>query len=251
MRRTLGELDRILRGRATSADAMRGGTIRIPTGRLGVLLIVLGMTYGVSMGTFAVTNRADAAPMQLLSSMLKVPLLFALTLVVTFPSLYVFNALVGSRLGLPSVWRLIIAALAVMLALLASFGPIAAFFSFTTENYAFMLLLHVVVFTVSGVIGLRFLLRTLERLATTADADEDDDADDDGAATVGIGAPVRGVFLIWIIVFGLVGAQMAWVLRPFVGNPDAPFAWLRERDSNFFESVWTMLTRLLLSSGVG
>ena len=36
--------------------------------------------------------------MQVLASMVKVPLLFYLTLLVTLPSLYVFNALVGSRL---------------------------------------------------------------------------------------------------------------------------------------------------------
>jgi hypothetical protein len=40
----------------------------------------------------------------------KVPLLFGLTLLVTFPSLYVFNALVGSQLTLSSVLRLIVAA---------------------------------------------------------------------------------------------------------------------------------------------
>ena len=34
--------------------------------------------------------------MQLVASMLKVPTLFFLTLLVTLPSLYVFNALVGS-----------------------------------------------------------------------------------------------------------------------------------------------------------
>jgi hypothetical protein len=36
--------------------------------------------------------------MQIPASMLKVPALFLLTLIVTLPSLYVFNALVGSRL---------------------------------------------------------------------------------------------------------------------------------------------------------
>ncbi len=59
-----------------------------------------------------------------------------------------------------------------------------------------------------------------------------------------LGANVKGVFRIWIIVFGLVGAQMAWVLRPFLGDPDLPFTWLRERDSNFFEAVWRTIQQL-------
>ena len=40
-----------------------------------------------------------------------------------------------------------------------------------------------------------------------------------------------------MIVFGLVGAQMGWVLRPFVGNPNLPFTWFRGRESNFFQAV--------------
>jgi hypothetical protein len=30
---------------------------------------------------------------------------------------------------------------------------------------------------------------------------------------------------------------MGWVLRPFIGSPDLPFAWFRPRESNFFEAV--------------
>ena len=49
---------------------------------------------------------------------------------------------------------------------------------------------------------------------------------------------VKTVFGCWVVVFALVGAQMGWVLRPFIGSPDVPFEWFRERESNFFESVW-------------
>jgi len=52
----------------------------------------------------------------MLVSALKVPLLFFLTLVVTFPSLYVFNTLTGSRLTGESVLRLLVASSGVMLA---------------------------------------------------------------------------------------------------------------------------------------
>jgi hypothetical protein len=58
------------------------------------------------------------------------------------------------------------------------------------------------------------------------------------------GRHVRAVFISWIIVFGLVGAQMSWVLRPFIGAPDRPFAWFRPRESNFFEAVKRTLASL-------
>ena len=103
--------------------------------------------------------------LQVVASMVKVPLLFYLTLLVTLPSLYVFNALVGSRLTLGTVVRLLVASLGVMVAVLASLGPIVAFFSVSTASYPFMLLFNVVVFAVAGVLGLSFLLQTLHRLS--------------------------------------------------------------------------------------
>ncbi|MBI5849780.1 MAG: hypothetical protein HZB39_01875 [Planctomycetes bacterium] len=37
--------------------------------------------------------------------------------------------------------------------------------------------------------------------------------------------------------FALVGAQMAWVLRPFLGAPGLPFEWFRARESNVFAAL--------------
>ena len=34
------------------------------------------------------------------------------------------------------------------------------------------------------------------------------------------------------------------LLRPFIGNPDQPFTWFRERDSHFFEAVWHAVVNL-------
>lgn len=37
------------------------------------------------------------------------------------------------------------------------------------------------------------------------------------------------ILQIWILVYGFVGAQMAWSLRPFIGSPDREFEFLREQ----------------------
>ena len=55
---------------------------------------------------------------------------------------------------------------------------------------------------------------------------------------------VKTVFRTWVIVFALVGAQMSWVLRPFIGDPDSPFAWFRPRGSNFFTAVFNAFLNL-------
>ena len=88
-------------------------------------------------------------------------LLFLLTLCVTFPSLYVFSALFGSRLRADVSLRLLLLAVAVNLAVLASFGPVTAFFTLSTESYPFIVLLNVVLFAIAGFIALGFLRRAI------------------------------------------------------------------------------------------
>ena len=243
------DLDRILRGDATQGATLGRGAIDVPVGGISILLVILGMVYGICMGCFSIGKFPGYPFHQLLSATLKVPLLFVMTLVVTFPSLYVFNALVGSRLSLASVLRLLVASMAVMVTVLASMGTIVAFFSFSTTSYPFMVLINVVVFAVSGTFGLIFLLRTLQRLSV--------------ASAVGVpevnrpvtgaleplegqvlGRNVKAVFRCWVVLFGLVGAQMGWVLRPFIGRPELPFVWIRGRESNFFQGVMHALASL-------
>ena len=53
------------------------------------------------------------------------------------------------------------------------------------------------------------------------------------------------MFWGWVVVFAVVGGQMSWVLRPFIGSPHREFAWFRPRDGSFVEGVMKSL-RLLL-----
>jgi hypothetical protein len=57
----------------------------------------------------------------------------------------------------------------------------------------------------------------------------------------------KTIFRIWVIVFSLVGAQMGWVLRPFIGDPDKPFTFFRSRDSNFFQGVAHSVEHLFMA----
>lgn len=277
-------LDRILRGETTRVAGLRDGAIDIPLGGLALVLVLLGMAYGLCMGTYAAFNHHNY--MQLVASTVKVPALFVLTLAVTLPSLYVFNALVGSRLTIGSLLRLFVAALGVGMAVLASLGPIVAFFSINTTTYSFIVLLNVLIFAISGFLSLGFLLQTLHRISIapywtdpkearqiaalpeTSIADEGisplpvegqiaqgdkgisepEHVEPEGPLTRleghVLGRHTKAVFRCWMILFGLVGAQMGWVLRPFIGSPDTPFTWFRERKGNFFESVWHALQSL-------
>lgn len=264
MIRSIKELDRILRGETTQPVQVREGMQGTPVVGLVVLLSLLAVTYGFFMSWYNLASRAEWDIRPLVSAMGKVPLLFALTLLITFPSLYVFNTLVGSRLSLAVLSKLLLASLAVMVTVLASFGPITAFFSVSTTSYPFMILLNVFFFAVGGVLGSLFLLQSLHRLDV---ADRSvilpPPVTDSGVGTVAplgvggvsetfekelgpldrmegqlLGRNVRKVFAIWLLLFASVGGQMSWVLRPFLGEPSKEFAWIRPRGSNFFESVW-------------
>ncbi len=287
-------LDRILRGEATRPAALRAQSIDMPVMGLSIVLLGLAVSYGLCMGMYAGCRPDEPSSMQWLACTIKVPALFFLTLLVTFPSLYVFNALVGSRLQIGSVLQLLVAALAVNLAVLASLGPIVAFFSFSTTSSAFMVLLNVFVFALSGILGMAFLLQTLQRLsvaremaaaASPPQPQREPQIEEQGtpcnllspgpllkehssrksvesvAQTVEQSAvepspldPLRGhvlgrhvktIFVCWIMTFGVVGGQMAWVLRPFFGAGDQPFVWFAPRGSNFFEGVLQAISILL------
>ncbi|MGE3821523.1 MAG: hypothetical protein AB7I30_19095 [Isosphaeraceae bacterium] len=237
---------------------------------LCIVLALLAMVYGACMGLFAVFRGSPSAWLQVLASAVKVPALFVLTLVVTFPSLYVFNALVGSRLSVGSLLRLLLAALGVIVAVLSSLGPIVAFFSASTTSYAFMKILNLVVFSLSGLLGMGFLLQTLHRLSLAAPTPSEPTPPSAALEGPPSGDPsmeltsltrlpgalervddrmlsrhVKTVFRFWIVLFGLVGAQMGWVLRPFIGDPSLPFAWTRAKESNIFLAVLEALGNLL------
>jgi hypothetical protein len=281
MKRWLNDLDRILRGEATRLSALSDESLRMH--RCGLLLIILLMAalYGVCMGFFAGFRDGGPFFMQWAAGVVKVPLLFFLTLAVTLPSLYVCNALVGSRLSFAAVFQLLVASLAVNVAVLASLGPIVAFFSVSTTSYPFILLLNVLVYVVSGILGFAFMLQTLNRLSAArrmplppspppnfpGDQNPSDPAGPQrgspdhatpivAQAVEEIGAlwgvrghlldpRVRTVFFCWMTVSGLVCAQMTWVLRPFLGKPAEPFQWLCARESNFFHAVWDAFRALL------
>jgi hypothetical protein len=285
-------MDRVLKGEATKPEALRNGTIDLPIGGLTIVLILLAILYGGCMGSFAVVSRWGSAGarggwLQLAYSAAKVPMLFFLTLLITFPSLYVFNALVGCRLNLGAILRLLIAALAVTLAVLSSFGTIVVFFSLCTTSYPFMVLLNVLMFAIAGVLGMSFLLQTLRRLASVQLAGEttslpampaplpatspeayppavvesqvksgpasmspppqappmrpslykDFSPPGSLSAARSTAPQVRIVFRIWVLLFALIGAQMGWVLRPFIGAPNAPVTFFRTREGNFFQAV--------------
>jgi hypothetical protein len=237
-------LDRLLRGEHTRTEQLAAGRFELPLRTFIPLAIGLGATYGFFMGWYALSAHWGEQTQgqgwkQLFAGMVKLPALFLLTLLVTFPSLYVFNALVGTRLTFVAAMRLLIAAIVVNLAVAASLGTILAFFTLSTTSYHFMVVLNVILLGISGCVGLGFLLQTLRRLTP----------EDPLAPPVNPEAPkneaANTTFYVWIVIYALVGMQMGWLLRPFIGFPGSKFEWFRDREGNFFQGLFDNIQRML------
>ena len=306
MAKLIRDIDRLLRGGFTRAEDLRAGRIEVPVGRLVLAGLLLGVFYGGFMGLYAGLRPTNPDWRQTLATAIKVPWLFLMTLSVTYPSLYVTAALARSRLGAAEILRLLLVAITVNLALLASLGPVVGFFTLSTESYPFMVLLNVLFFSISGFVGLGFLRRAVlsvfdapadhgrrvepgEDRGRAGDSGEGDsgggDSSEGSPADETAGEPRQGeaafveaphareslgtrelpsrelsmrernearelyatatsVLKVWVVLFAVVGGQMAWIMRPFIGTPDEPFSLNRERESNFFLAVLEAIRQL-------
>jgi hypothetical protein len=220
----LSLLDNILRRRdAFFTEIFDGVNLHARIRQFLFAIVTLSAIYGLTMGATALSVGWDRGGLQMLSSAIKVPMLYLLTLLVCYPVLFIILVLMGSKLSFVQTLALILLAITFNAVLLASFAPIVAFFSITGSSYDFVKLLHVVIMTFSGFYGMIALYQGLREMCEKSNL-----------------YPKRAVDIlrVWILVFGFVGTQMAWSLRPFIGNPSEPFAVFREnRDGNFYTTV--------------
>ncbi|HUJ71200.1 MAG TPA: hypothetical protein VLZ30_03090 [Verrucomicrobiae bacterium] len=243
MRQLWRQVDGLLRNR----EALSGEEAlqKLNPWQLLMASIVLGAMYGALMGIYGIFSRTQPEYRQVLADAWKVPALFVLTLLICFPSLYVFSTLLGSRLSFGATLTLLFGIVTVTVTVLTSFGPIVAFFALSTDNYAFMKLLNVGFFAVAGFLGVGALLRALQVLLQSKSLPTSIAESASGPPPlinqlnerVESNRRVKRVFRIWIFIYALVGCQMAWVLRPFLGAPNSPFTWFRARQANFFIDV--------------
>ncbi|KAA3663252.1 MAG: actin-binding WH2 domain-containing protein, partial [Chloroflexi bacterium] len=209
----LAVIETILRNRRFFFHEIRDGiALREKMRAMFVSSLIFFALYGAVMGS-------THSLWQALSSAAKLPVLFLATLLICAPTLYFFNVLFGSNQSLTQNVALILTAITVTAVLLLSFAPISLFFLLTTSQYQFFKLLNVVIFAVSGVMGVVFLSQGMKIVA------------DNG--TEGEGSR-RWVLRLWMFLYAFVGSQLAWTIRPFIGAPSIPFDLFRQLGGNFY-----------------
>lgn len=181
--------------------------------------------YGLIIGSFHSLPQA-------ISSGIKLPALYLLTLLICMPALYIFNGLFGSKQSLSQHFTMLLCAASIIAILLCGFAPITFFFltTVTAADYSFFLLLNVAILALTGLFGVMFLYRVMQPGV------------DGGAEPTALRA--RKIILrAWLVLYGFVGSQLGWTLRPFFGS-QGEFILFRPRDGNFIQGVWMALERL-------
>jgi len=173
-------------------------------------------------GFFGLVAGAYSGPAQAVSAAVKLPFLFFATFAVCFPAFFVVQVLVGSRLRLLQVAVLVFGALALACVLLAAFVPITAFFLITGANYYFQHLLNI---TIAGIAGLFGMYALHEGLSLVCEKREV--------------YPRKALTIMraWAVLFAFVGIQLAWSLRPFLGDRNQPFRVFGTYQGNFYAAV--------------
>ncbi|MBN2003689.1 MAG: hypothetical protein JXA21_10065 [Anaerolineae bacterium] len=148
-------------------------------------------------------------------AMLKLPLLFLLAGVICLPTLYYFSIVFGARLRFLQTITLILTSQTVSAVLILGTTPISLLFLFSGAEPVFLTLLNIGLLGLASVLGLIFLVQGALYIQETQPPETF------GWATwpaLLLKGNLRSVVLLgWLAIYGLVGAQMSWALRPFFG----------------------------------
>lgn len=217
----LAYIDHLLRNRKqVIADIQNGEKTAQITRICFKVFLIQTVIYGLIMGSQSLLHGYTDGWMYSLTTAIKLPLLFILTLIVCIPLLYVLNILIGPREQFKVVLGILMSSLAVTSILLSACAMILLFFMLSTPSYPFITLLNVMIFSVAGLYGVWFLAQAMRTVAANIE-----------------GVNVQTIINWWLLTYAIVGTQMAWIMRPFIGMPGTPFSIFRSQESNFYITV--------------
>lgn len=210
----LSRADDILRGR-TGPESAR------PSRRLAWCVLGCGSLYGAVMGSFGALVGGPSG--QVLISAAKVPILLLATLVLCLPTFFVLNTLLGVRHDFGRALRAILGSQAGLTIVLASLSPFTALWYASSADYNAAILFNAAMFGLSAA-SAQWPLRRAYRPLIAANRTH------------------QTLLRAWLVLYAFVGVQMAWLLRPFVGNPDLPVRFFR---GGSWENAYVIVARMV------
>jgi hypothetical protein len=189
-------------------------------------IIVFTFLYGVVMGSYHSLLQSVAAG-------LKVTFLFFSAIIICFPSFYVIQQVLGSRMTFRQMVLIILSGFVLSSAIALSFAPIVLLFQLTGGNYHFLQLLHVAIFMFAGIFGMKLMIDALKFACEKKDI----------YPQIGV-----SVFRIWIVILAFVAIQIAWNLRPFLSEKTEEFKLFRKYEGNFYTAIIYSIQQLVKPS---
>lgn len=158
------------------------------------------------------TGIATGSWVRMVTNPIKLPLVLFLTTCLCLPTLYIFSSYLGGRRTFMQTAALAFTSTAIFGTILAAFAPITWFLTFTApQSYHLHVAVNVLVLGLAGLVGVAFLHHATRQLYSHLES-----------------VSKQVTFLwSWIVLYGLVGAQMGYLFRPFF-SPTTE--WLRARD---------------------
>jgi hypothetical protein len=120
--------------------------------------------------------------------------------------------------------------MAMISVMLFGFAPVTLFFRLSLNDYYFFILLNIIILAITGLIGIKFFYRAMISLI-----------EKESESSLNRQKLIKS----WLILYGFVGSQLGWTLRPFFGIPEQPFALFREIESNFYVEVLKVIGNVL------
>ena len=214
--------DDILRARPW---AVSQGTAAGRLTHLAALIVVFGMTCGAVMGAFSLIPAGRV--LQMVYSAAKVPILLGGTFLLSLPSFFVINTLVGLRDDFAHAVRALVATQAGLTVILAAFAPFTALWYASCANYSAAILFNALMFGAASLAAQRLLRRYYKPLIRRNPRH-------------------RAMLWAWLGVYAFVGIQMGWVLRPFIGDPAMETSFFRQKAwSNAYVAIANMVWGLI------
>jgi hypothetical protein len=213
----LRDVDDLLRAQGRLAPG--SGDLR--WGLLPAVIAGAGLLYGAVMGAYGLR------PLQMVYSSLKVPMLIAVSGLVCLPNLIVLNTILGLRQDLGAVLRGAALAQGTVCFCLAALAPITSVAYLSLDAYGDAVLFNGGVFLVAAIAGQVTLSRHYRPL-------------------IEANSRHRIARDVWLGLYVFVAIQMAWVLRPFVGDPLQPTRFFRvDAWSNAYVEVGALVWRMV------
>ena len=183
-------------------------------------MVICSLLFLASYGTLLGSTHSGA---QMVSTAIKTPLLFLVTLLICAPTLYIINLLFGFNLTFSQSVSLVLMDITITATLLLSFAPVTLLFVLTVpETYASFVFLNFIFYSFASAIGGGFLYQAVKQIATSPKL------------------PTKPLLFVWFIVYGFVGTQLAWRLRPFIGHPNEPFVLFRHLEGDVYTSIFEL-----------